>query len=260
MTRSIRFAKGSRFRNAVSLGFVLAALTACQKGPPAAAPTPASTAPASAATAELPGATPASATDAQAQARASVFVVHTVSDIEGFKKYFEGGAADRGKAGVIGYLLTKLDDGRYVVHFVAESVEKVEQALKSEDMQSYLSRDGAPDASLVWVTRDEVLKLPPDPPAIATYSLFLKVHVTNFDELERGFEERAPLFRGQDIVARGLHRSTQRDDVAVLHFVSTSKPKLEQLTKHPEFLDLLAKAGNRDVVKPLIGLDVARSR
>jgi hypothetical protein len=183
-----------------------------------------------------------------------------VSDIEGFKKFFESGDAERNKAGVLGYLLTKLDDGRYVVHFVAESVEKVEQALNSENMQTYLSRNGAPDSSLVWVTRDEVMKLPPEPPSIATYSLFLQVHVTNFDELERGFEQREALFRGQDIVARGLHRSTQRDDVAVLHFVSMSRPKLEELMKRPEFADFMAKAGNREVMKPLIGVDVARSR
>jgi hypothetical protein len=248
-----------RFRSGVGLAYlaVLFGLAACaheQQPPPASSP-PSSTPPA-----EIAGAEPASATVPQSEASASVFVVHQVSDVEGFKKYFEEGAAQRATSGVLGYLMTRLDDGRFVVHFVAKDVQTVEQALKSDAMQQRLNRGSAPDASLVWVTRDELLKVPSEQPKGKTYSLFLKVHVSDFDALKKGFEERYPRFEREGIIGQGLHRSTARDDVAILHFVATDRTKLEALPKHPEFVDLLTKAGNRELAKPLVGEDVARSR
>lgn len=127
-------------------------------------------------------------------------------------------------------------------------------------MQQHLSRAGAPDMSLVWVTRDELLKTPLEPPPIKTYSLFLNVHVSDFEALKKGFAERYPMFTREDIIAQGLHRSTARDDVAILHFVGTDRNKLEMLPKRPEFVELMTKAGNRKPAKPLFGEDIARNR
>ena len=67
-------------------------------------------------------------------------------------------------------------------------------------------------------------------------------------------------FERSDIIGAGLHKSSARDDVAILHFVGTDRGKLEALPKLPYFVDLLKKAGNREVAKPLVGEDVVRSR
>jgi hypothetical protein len=46
----------------------------------------------------------------------------------------------------------------------------------------------------------------------------------------------------------------------ILHFVGTSREKLEALVKRPEFTALLQGAGNQEEPKPLVGVDVSRSR
>jgi hypothetical protein len=45
-----------------------------------------------------------------------------------------------------------------------------------------------------------------------------------------------------------------------MHFVGTAKDKLEALAKRPEFIELLKHAGVKDEAKPLVGVDVERSR
>jgi hypothetical protein len=191
---------------------------------------------------------------------ASVFVVHLMSDYDAFKKYFDEGAAERAKNGVKGYLLSKIDDGRVVIHFFADDVETVDKALKSPEMVKYLDRKGAPETSLVWLTRDVVVKLPATPPTGETYSLYLKVKVTDFDAFRRAFEQRYPVYAEQGVIAEGLHQSTEKDDIAILHFMGTSKEKLEALPKRKEFGELLTLTSNPSEAKPLVGVDVARSR
>jgi len=198
--------------------------------------------------------------DAGRAGRASLFVVHMMSDFEAFRKYFEDGAAERANAGVNGYLLTKLDDDRVVIHFFADDVAVVEEALRSPDMQKFLDRKGSPETSLLWLTRDVVLNAPATPPAGDTYSLYLKLKVADFAALERGFRERHAVFAEQGVVAEGLHRSTANESIAVLHFVGTAKDKLEALPKRKEFVELLAQAKNEEDAKPLVGKDVARDR
>jgi hypothetical protein len=243
------------FHAAVLLAVAFGA-SACggqQSGPASPAEAPGSSA------ADAPNAAPA-ANDTERAGRASIFVVHLMSDFDAFKKYFEEGAAERAKAGVKGYLLSKLDDGRVVIHFFADEAAVVEDAMRAPEMQAYLDRKGAPETSLVWVTRDVLVKAPPAPPAGETYSLYLKLKVGDFAALERGFRERHPVFAEQGVIAEGLHRSTVSDSIAIVHFVGTAKDKLEALPKRKEFVELLALAKNTDEVKPLIGKDVARDR
>jgi hypothetical protein len=248
---------GGTFAARLACALSFASLVACgQKDaqPGAAAPT-------SAAGMEAPGAaTPPVASDTERVGRASIFVVHMMSDYEAFKKYFEAGAEDRAKAGVKGYLLTRLDDGSVVIHFFADDVATVQNALKSPEMEQYLNRKGAPETSLVWLTRDVDVKLPATPPPGETYSLFLRVKVADFAALERAFRERHAVFAEQGVIAEGLHRSTDTEDLAVLHFMGTARDKLAALPKRKEFVELLTQAKVQGEVKPLVGVDVARSR
>lgn len=202
--------------------------------------------------------TPPSA--AARQGQASVFVVHMVSDYDGFRRYFETGAAERAKAGVKGYLLSKLDDGRVVIHFFADDVETVTRALHSPELQKYVDAQGAPDSSLVWLARDVVVRLPATPPTGETYSLYLKTKTADFDAFRRGFEARHAFFGAQGVVAEGLHRGADQDDVAIVHLMGTSREKLEALVKQKEFSELLALTKSPAEAKPLIAVDVARSR
>lgn len=183
-----------------------------------------------------------------------------MNDFDAFQKFFEGGASARARAGVQGHLLTRLDDGRVVVHLFASDAEKVQAALQSAEMDRYIDRKGAPESSLMWLTENELVKLPKVPPTRDTFSLFLKLRVTDFAALARGFKQDLPLFAEHDVIAEGLHRSISKEDIAILHFVGTSREKLEMLVKRREFAELLASAGSQDEPKPLLGLDVSRSR
>ena len=198
--------------------------------------------------------------DTKSVGGASIFVVHLISDFATFKKYFDDGAAERAKIGVKGHLLTRLDGDRVVIHFVADTVDQVQDALRSPKIQEFFDRAGAPDTSLVWVTKNVVLNVPATAPMGQTFSLFLKVKVTDFAALKSDFERRRSVFAEQGVIAEGLHQSTASDDIAILHFVGTAKDKLEALPKRPEFVELLKHAGVKDEVKPLVGVDVERSR
>ena len=109
------------------------------------------------------------------------------------------------------------------------------------------------------MTENEFVKIPATAPSGPTFSLYLKLKVTDFPALEKGFSENLPLFAEQGVIGEGLHKSFDRD-IAILHFMGTSREKLEALVKRPEFAKLLASAGSQDEVKPLIGADVSRSR
>ena len=202
----------------------------------------------------------ASADDSLTHGGASLFVVHLMSDFDAFKKYFEGGAAARKKAGIKGHLLTRLDDGRAVVHLFADDAAKVEEELKSPEMERYLDRKGAPESSLVWFTTDELVKLPVTPPEGATFSLYLKLRVTDFEALARGFKQNLSMFTEHGVIGEGLHRSSNKEEIAILHFVGTSREKLDALVTHSKFTELLAAGGSKDELKPLLGVDVSRSR
>jgi hypothetical protein len=182
-----------------------------------------------------------------------------MSDFDAFKKYFEQGESARAQAGIKGHLLTRLDDGRVVVHLFADDIAKVQAALKSPEMERYLERKGAPESSLLWLTENEFLEIPATAPEGPTFSLYLKVKTSDFSALEKGFKEHHQLFAEQGVVGEGLHKSYDRD-IAILHFMGTSREKLEALVKRPEFGELLAHAGNQAELKPLIGSDVSRSR
>ncbi|HKO52764.1 MAG TPA: hypothetical protein VJV79_33885 [Polyangiaceae bacterium] len=227
---------------------------ACASTTPAASP--------ATGTASASGTTAAKAPahDSLSRGGASLFVVHLMSDFDGFKKYFEDGEAARVQAGIQGHLLSRLDDGRVVVHLFAEDAAKLEQVLKSPEMQRYIERKGAPESSLVWLTENELFKLPATPPSVPTFSLYLKLRVTDFAALAREFEQDVPWFTEQGVIAEGLHRSTSKEDIAILHLMGSSREKLEALPKQPEFAALLAHAGSKDEAKPLVGVDVSRSR
>gem|GEM_PF-1200925 len=244
-----------RFSTGFGGGLLLSALAAsggCASSTPssAAANTPAS---------EKASAPPV-ADDSLSHGGASVFVVHLMSDFDAFKKYFEDGAGARAQAGIQGHLLTRLDDGRVVVLLFADASEKVEAALKSPEMARYLDRTGAPQSSLVWVTENELVKLPKVAPTAQTFSLYLKLRVTDFAALAEGFKQNLPLFAEHEVIGEGLHRSTSKEDIAILHFVGTSRDKLEALVKSSAFSALLVRAGSRDAERPLVGVDVSRSR
>jgi len=183
-----------------------------------------------------------------------------MSDFDAFKNYFEAGAEARAKAGIKGHLLTRLDDGRAIVHLFADDAAQVEAELKSPEMERYLGRKGAPESSLVWFTSNELVKIPNAAPAAPTFSLYLKLRVADFAALAQGFEQDSRLFAEHGVIGQGLHRSTNKDDIAILHFMGASREKLEALVKRPELLELLARAGSKEEVKPFIGIDVSRSR
>jgi len=253
----------ARFCMRLSCVALLGGAASCSKKEPpsAAAPPSVSAEPPSAATPAAPAAaTATAASDAKHAETASFFAVHSLTDFESFKKYFEAGTADRAKFGVNGYLFTRMDDGRVVIHFFADNVETVQTALKSAEMVKYLDRKGAPEASLSSVTRDVIVNLPVTPPTDVTYSLYVKEKFGDFAALERGFRERHALFAAQGVIAEGLHRSATTEDVAVLHFVGTSREKLEALPKLPEFVELMKLAKSKDPVESFIGIDVARDR
>lgn len=191
---------------------------------------------------------------------ASLFVVHLMSDFDAFKKYFEEGAPARARAGVKGHLLTRLDDGRVVVHLFADDADKVQAALKSTEMDRYVDRKGGPESSLMWLTENELVKLPAVPPTGQTFSLYLKLRVTDFAALAQGFKQDLPLFAEYQVIGEGLHRSLSKEDIAILHFVGASREKLDALVKRPEFAELVARGGSQEELKPLVGADVSRSR
>jgi hypothetical protein len=229
-----------------------------QDTPPA--ETPAASGAAATTPASDPGAATATAEQPQSAGGASIFVVHQVSDFDAFQKYFESGDVERDQAGVKGYLLSRLDDGRVILHFFAEDADKVQAALNSERMQQYLSKQGAPDASLVWLTKNVVLSVPATPPAGVTFSLYYKLNVPDFAAFQRAFEQRASFFTSQGVIASGLHQSVSKDAIVILHFVANAREKLETLRSRPEFAELLALATRESAEKPLIARDVARSR
>jgi hypothetical protein len=233
---------------------LVCALAACSQQPTPAAPD--APAPTSSAAAPAPA---AAESPYVRHSGASVFVAHEVGDFAAFQKYFEEGAAQRAAAGIEGHLLTRLDSGRVVIHFFAPDPAKVQAELNSERMQKYMSRSGAPDASLVWVTRDEVVYLPAKPVTGPTFSLYLKRRTTDFARFRQEFEKQVPFFEKQGLVGFGLHQSVTQPEMVVLHFVGTSKASVESLANLHEIQGLMALT-TEDVVKPLLGEDVSRGR
>jgi len=187
-------------------------------------------------------------------------VVHDVGDFEAFRKYFEEGEAERAKAGVLGYLLSRLNDGRVVIHFFAKDVKEVEAALNSPRMQEHLSRKGAPDASLVWVTVDERVTIPASPPTGKTWSLFFKLKTPDVAKFTKAFEDLSKVYPEQGVIGAGLHRSTSQEDVVIVHFMGTDREKLSALATQPEFIELIGLAGGPAAPTGLFGEDLARSR
>ena len=247
--RANRFDIFSCFGNALVLcGMVCS--TACAPSAPASS--------AAAAPSSQP-AVPASVGESQTSQGVSVFVVHSIGDVDAFKQHFEEGAAARTRAGIKGHLLTRLDDGRVVVHLLADDVAKVQEVLRSPEMTRYLGQEGAPESSLLWLTENQFVKVPSTPPSGPTFSLFLKLRVSDFPALKKSFQDNLPLFAEHAVIGEGLHQSFSRD-TAILHFMGTSREKLDALVKRAEFTELLAHAGSQDELKPLLGVDLSRSR
>jgi len=255
-----RFEVLTRFGGALAF-CGMAAITGCASSapPPASSGAAAPAAEAAPASGPSAGAIPAPVGESQAPEGVSVFVVHLIRDFDAFKTYFEQGESARAQAGIKGHLLTRLDDGRAVVHLLADDPVKVQDALRAPEMERYLERKGAPDSSVLWLTENEFIKVPASAPDAPTFSLYLKLKVSDFAALEKGFKEALPLFAQHAVIGEGLHKSFDRD-IAILHFMGTSHEKLESLVKRPEFAELLAHAGSSGEVKPLIGADVSRSR
>ncbi|HSU40519.1 MAG TPA: hypothetical protein VLJ38_13165 [Polyangiaceae bacterium] len=189
----------------------------------------------------------------------SIFVMHQISDLDAYEKYFESGDTHRETAGVDGYLLSRLADGRVIVHLFADDLNRVQSVLNSEAMQGRLHRPDAPDTSQVWVTRDASLSLPVTPPPGQTFSLYFKLEVPDFDAFKRGFEARDRLYAAHGAIGRGLHQSTTGRFV-VVHFVGTSRDELAALTKDPDFVALLSLAAPDGAGQPFLAEDLAHSR
>jgi len=255
-----------RFRHRVlhslpALPALLCAAACAQQStepPPASGATPT----AAATTATTPSADPAAVgvIDRRGKGGASVFVGHMVSDFDGFKKFFEDGAEERAKAGVKGHLLTRLSDGRVVVHLFAADLGALKMTLASPGLEKYLGRPGSPDASLIWLAYDEFIKLPAKPPTEPTFSLLLKLRASDLPALRNGFLERQRLFADYGVIASGLHHSVDQADLVFLHFVGTDAKKLEALSQRPEFVAWLATRGSTEAPQSFLGEDVSRSR
>ena len=198
--------------------------------------------------------------DRRGKGGASVFAAHQVTDFEAFKKFFEDGAAEREQAGVKGHLLTHLDDGRVVIHLFADDLNALKLTLDSPRLQEYLKRPGGPDASAIWLAYDELIQLPAKPPEEKTFSLYYRLNVVDLPALRNGFVSNQALFREHGVVASSLQLGVDRSDLAFLHFMGTSRQKLEELTKRPEFLDWLGTRGTPEPPQSFIGEDVSRSR
>jgi hypothetical protein len=183
-----------------------------------------------------------------------------MSDFDAFKKYFEEGAAERAKAGVKGYLLTRLDDGRVVVHFFADDVEAIEKTLRSPEMEKYVDRKGAPETTLLWLTRDVFVKVPPSLPAGKTYSLYLKLKTEDLPALERGLLDDGTKLAEKGVIAYGLHQTTASDTAAIVHLMGTAKSELEAFPATQGFRDLLTRTRSQVTSKALVGVDVSRGR
>jgi hypothetical protein len=198
--------------------------------------------------------------DVHEKGGASVFVVHQVKDFDAFKKFLDEGEAERKAMNVFGHILTRLDDGRVVIHFFAHDIKEVDAALRSPRMDDYFKREGAPDASLVWLVRDEVVAAPARPIEGKTFSLFFKLKTSDFAAFKKSFEGHASVYAEQGVVAYGLHRSTAQDETVILHFVGTDHDRLAALATRPELVDMLWEGGAANTTKLLLGEDVARSR
>jgi hypothetical protein len=252
----LRFAH--QIRRSLSSLVALACALACASQPaepPASGATPA-------ATAAGPSTDPAAngIIDRRGKGGASVFVAHQVSDFDAFKKFFDDGGPEREKAGVKGHLLTRLDDGRVVVHLFANDLDAVKMTLESPTLKEYLNRSGAPDKSLVWLAYDELIKIWPKPPAVPTFSLYLKLSVADLPALRDGFVRLQSMFAEQSVIASGLHHSVDQADLVFLHFVGTNHDQLGALAQRPEFSDWLQKCGSTGTPKSFLGTDVSRSR
>jgi len=221
--------------------------------PPASGATPA-------ATAAEPNPAAAGVVDRRGKAGASVFVAHRVSDFEAFKKFFEEGAAEREKVGVKGHLLTRLEERRVAIHLFASDLDALKLTLDSPFLKEFADRSGAPDASLVWVAYDELVKLPTNPATGQTFSLYLKLSAADLTALRRGFVELQPLFAEHGVIASGLHHGVDQSDLVVAHFVGTARDKLDALAKHPRFLEWLKSGGTAGTPQTFLGDDVSRSR
>jgi hypothetical protein len=198
--------------------------------------------------------------DRRGKGGASVFVAHQISDFDGFKKFFEEGAAEREKVGVKGHLLTRLDDGKVVVHLFANDLEVVKNNFDSPKLKEYMERSGHPDATFYWLAYDELVKVWPKPPAVPTFSLYVKLSAADLTALRDGFVKLQPVFAEQSVIASGLHHSVYQADQVFLHFVGTDHDQLGALTKRAEFGEWLKKSGLSGEPESFLGADLSRSR
>jgi hypothetical protein len=198
--------------------------------------------------------------DRRGKGGASVFVAHQIGDFEAFKKFFEEGAPEREKAGVKGHLLTRLDDGRVVIHLFAGDMDVVKLTLDSPALKEYLNRAGAPDASVIWLAYDELIKVWPKPPAVPTFSLYVRLSAADLSALRDGFVRLQSMFAEQSVIAAGLHHSSTQADLFFLHFVGTDHDQLGALAKRAEFQEWLTKSGSVGTPQSFLGADLSRSR
>lgn len=256
--RRIKLRFGQGVLRSLSSIAALAWATACAEqpaGPPASGATPPTSAAGS--SADLTG---TGIIDRRGKGGASVFVANQVSDFNAFAKFFEEGASEREKAGVKGHLLTKLDDGRVVVHLFGNDLDALKLTLDSPALKEYLTRPGAPDASSVWLAYDELIKIWPQAPAVPTFSLYLKVNAADLPAIRDGFVKLQSLFAEQSVIASSLHHSTTQSDLVFLHFVGTDHDQLGALATRPELLEWLRKSGSAGPPQSFLGADISRSR
>ena len=121
-----------------------------------------------------------------------------------------------------------------------------------------MGRGGAPDASLVWLAHDELVRIPAKAPT-ETFSLYVRLRAADIAAW-RGFVALQPLFAEHGVLASGLHHSVNQADLMFVHFVGSAREKLDALPKRPEFQDWLRGSGMSGGPESFLAADVSRSR
>ncbi len=250
------------FRARLAPAFLLT-LVGCDRAPEGAAPAPAALAPAVAEPAMVPQPAPAPERKAVENqltairaAKVSVIALNRVKDFDAYRIQFDSQEPARRAAGVAAHLLSRpVDDPtRVIVHFAAESKEKVDAFLRSPELDELLDAENAPASSLLWIGDNALVDLP-EVPLRQSYSLYLKTPVADFSKLQGELSVAVAGFRAQGLGMLALLRSTLDPKLAFLHLTASDRASLETIYSSPAFQKALGDAGAAER-KPILADDV----
>ncbi|HSC89955.1 MAG TPA: hypothetical protein VLC09_21940 [Polyangiaceae bacterium] len=164
----------------------------------------------------------------------SVVALHSVRDFDEYRAEFEKQIATRRAAGAIAFLLSQVDGDpkRVVVHFGAESAEKVTEFLRGPTMDKILDAQPALDSSRIWIAENVLFELP-SAPLSSSESLYLKVPVKDIAKLRAGLAAGMPGFRERGLGLMALMRSHQDPNLAILHLTAPDRARLEEIYSSP---------------------------